>query len=63
LLALLLPKCPLCLAPLLAMIGVGALPGYDYTLIVATSIVVGTLVLVTRAVRARRRTRRRASAR
>jgi hypothetical protein len=62
LLALLLPKCPLCLAPLLAAIGVGVLP-YDYTLVVAISIALGTLVLVTRAVRARRRTRRRASAR
>ena len=62
LLALLLPKCPLCLAPLLAVIGAGTLP-YDYTLIVAVSIALGTLVLVTRGVRARRRTRHRASAR
>ena len=56
LLALFLPKCPFCLAPLLALLGVSvALPRYTYALVVALSVAAGTLALVGRRARRPRR--------
>jgi uncharacterized membrane protein len=46
LLALVMPKCPLCLAALLAMFGVtGVVPGYSYALVVLVGVALGTLAL------------------
>lgn len=46
LLALVLPKCPLCLA---ALLGLGiALPSYSYKLVVVAAVVLGTLVVLRR---------------
>jgi len=54
LLALVMPKCPLCLAALLAMFGVtGAVPGYSYGWVVLVSAALGTLALVGRFARSR----------
>jgi hypothetical protein len=48
-LAVLLPKCPLCIAAQLALIGVAIpLPSYARTLAIAFSIVLGTAILWTR---------------
>jgi hypothetical protein len=53
-LAVLLPKCPLCIAAQLALLGVAIpLPSYARALIVAVSVVLGTIVIVARARRAR----------
>lgn len=56
LLALLLPKCPLCLAALLVVLGVSVtLPTYTYALVVGVSVALGTLALVGWFVRSSRR--------
>jgi len=56
LLALVMPKCPLCLAALLAMFGVtGAVPGYSYAWVVLVSAALGTLALGAGLYRFRRR--------
>jgi hypothetical protein len=53
-LAVLLPKCPLCIAAQLALLGVAIpLPSYARALIVAVSVVLGTVVIVARTRRAR----------
>jgi hypothetical protein len=44
LLALFMPKCPLCFAALLALLGVSAaVPSYTYALVVLASLALGTL--------------------
>src|SRR5262245_3041204 len=49
-LALLLPKCPLCIAAQLALLGVTIpLPGHTRAIAVAASVVLGTLVILARA--------------
>jgi hypothetical protein len=53
-LALLLPKCPLCLAAWLALLGVSIpVPSYARALLVVTSAVLATLVMLARRRRAR----------
>jgi hypothetical protein len=53
-LAVLLPKCPLCIAAQLALLGVAIpLPSYARALIVAVSVLLGTVVVVARARRVR----------
>ena len=56
--ALLLPKCPVCLAALLGIVGVSvALPAYSYGLAIAISAGIGTLALVVVLARRSRRAR------
>lgn len=48
-LAVLLPKCPLCIAAQLALLGVTVpLPSYSRGLVIAASFVLGTIVLFLR---------------